>query len=66
MAAIERDGYWQGEIWDKHKNGTIFPVWLTITSVIDTDDLVTHYVVRSLTSLHKKKRKKCCLMPVSG
>ncbi|MDD1609560.1 MAG: PAS domain S-box protein [Methylococcaceae bacterium] len=60
-AAIERDGYWQGEIWDKHKNGTIFPVWLTITSVIDTDDLVTHYV-GSFTDITAQKEAEKVLL----
>ena len=37
-------GSWQGEIWDRHKNGEIYPKWLTITAVKDTLGMVTHYV----------------------
>jgi diguanylate cyclase (GGDEF)-like protein/PAS domain S-box-containing protein len=41
---IDRTGSWQGEIWDRRKNGEIFPKWLTITAVKDAAGAVTHYV----------------------
>ena len=41
---INRTGTWQGEIWDKRKNGDIYPKWLTITAVKDAAGVVTHYV----------------------
>jgi len=31
--AIVRDGFWQGEIWNKRKNGEIYPELLTISAV---------------------------------
>ena len=37
-------GVWSGEIWDRHKNGTVFPEWLTITAVKNSDGEITHYV----------------------
>jgi diguanylate cyclase (GGDEF)-like protein/PAS domain S-box-containing protein len=37
-------GSWQGEIWDKRKNGEIFPKWLTITATKDAKGTITHYV----------------------
>lgn len=43
-SSVAEKGYWQGEIWDKHKNGTIFPLSLTVTAVIDTDTQTIHYV----------------------
>jgi diguanylate cyclase (GGDEF)-like protein/PAS domain S-box-containing protein len=30
---LERDRFWQGEIWNRRKNGEIYPEWLTITAV---------------------------------
>lgn len=30
---IERDGKWQGEIWNRRKNGELYLEWLTITRV---------------------------------
>lgn len=32
---LHQDGYWQGEIWNRRKNGEIYPEWLTITEVRD-------------------------------
>ncbi|MGZ4969345.1 MAG: sensor domain-containing protein [Methylobacter sp.] len=37
-------GAWQGEIWDRRKNGEIYPKWLSITAVKGSDGVVTHYV----------------------
>ncbi|HEY8037777.1 MAG TPA: EAL domain-containing protein [Methylobacter sp.] len=42
--SIEHTGSWQGEIWDRRKNGEIYPKWLTITAVKRDDDVITHYV----------------------
>ncbi len=36
--------YWQGEIWNKRKNGEIFPEWLTITAVLGDAGEVVNYV----------------------
>jgi diguanylate cyclase (GGDEF)-like protein/PAS domain S-box-containing protein len=41
---IHRDGGWQGEIWDRRKNGEIYPKWLTITAVTGENGAVTHYI----------------------
>ncbi|MGE5466294.1 MAG: diguanylate cyclase domain-containing protein [Ignavibacteria bacterium] len=42
--AIQQDGCWQGEIWNRRKNGEIYPEWLTITAVRDAQQAITHYV----------------------
>jgi len=39
-----RDRYWEGEIWNRRKNGEIFPEWLTITAVPGPDGRVANYV----------------------
>lgn len=41
---INLTGTWQGEIWDRRKNGEIYPKWLTITAVKGDGGVVTHYV----------------------
>ena len=40
---IKKDGYWSGEIWNKRKNGDIYPEWLTITAIHDNKKEVSHY-----------------------
>jgi diguanylate cyclase (GGDEF)-like protein/PAS domain S-box-containing protein len=41
---LKQAGVWQGEIWNRRKNGEIFPEWLTITAITGGNDGVTHYV----------------------
>jgi diguanylate cyclase (GGDEF)-like protein/PAS domain S-box-containing protein len=41
---LDQSGYWQGEIWNRRKNGEIFPVWLAISAVKGPDGAVTNYV----------------------
>jgi PAS domain S-box-containing protein len=41
---ILRTGAWQGEIWDRRKNGEIYPTWLTVSAVRGNDGAVTNYV----------------------
>ena len=38
------EGAWSGEIWDRRKNGEIYPKWLNITAVKDEQGTVTEYV----------------------
>ena len=42
--SIRDSGRWQGKIWDKRKNGDIYPKWMRITAVKDRDGNVTHYI----------------------
>jgi len=37
-------GYWQGEIWNRRKNGETFPEWLSISLVYDNDHEISHYI----------------------
>ncbi|WP_454254350.1 bifunctional diguanylate cyclase/phosphodiesterase [Pseudomonas sp. Marseille-Q8238] len=41
---LHNDGHWQGEIWNRRKNGELFPEWLTISAVRDQGDGITHFV----------------------
>ena len=41
---INSTGAWEGEIWNRRKNGEIYPEHLTITAVKDAHGLVTNYV----------------------
>ena len=42
--SLQRENSWQGEIWNKRKNGEIYLEWLNITAVLDKDGKVTNYV----------------------
>ncbi|MEK1904536.1 MAG: EAL domain-containing protein [Pseudomonas sp.] len=41
---LAAEGHWQGEIWNRRKNGEIYPEWLTISAVRDQSDSITHFV----------------------
>ncbi len=43
-AAIRENGYWQGEIWNRRKNGEIYPEWLKITAVKNQSQHTTNYI----------------------
>ena len=44
LTDIKRTGGWQGEFWDRHKNGEDFAKWVTVSAVRDDLGIVTHYV----------------------
>ena len=37
-------GHWQGEIWNRRKTGEIYPEWLSITVVRDTQGQILNYI----------------------
>ena len=37
-------GFWQGEIWNRRKNGEVYPEWLTISTVRNEKGDVVNYV----------------------
>jgi PAS domain S-box-containing protein len=43
-ATLKDKHYWQGEIWNKRKDGKICAEWLTISAVVAADGRITHYV----------------------
>jgi diguanylate cyclase (GGDEF)-like protein/PAS domain S-box-containing protein len=43
-AEIGKMGYWQGEIWNRRKNGEVYPQMLSISAVRNEYQQVTHYV----------------------
>ncbi len=54
MSLIET-GSWQGEIWNRRKNGEVYPEWLTISAVSDESGEVTHYI-GGFTDLSRQKQ----------
>lgn len=42
--SIREQGCWQGEVWNRRKDGSIFPEWLSVSTVTDTRGVITHYV----------------------
>jgi diguanylate cyclase (GGDEF)-like protein/PAS domain S-box-containing protein len=41
---IDTSGCWQGEVWDKRKNGETFPCWQTVTAVKNKQGQIKQYI----------------------
>jgi diguanylate cyclase (GGDEF)-like protein/PAS domain S-box-containing protein len=56
---LARNGFWQGEIWNRRKSGEVFAEWVTISAVRDGCGRITHYVTAfSDITEHKKAEEK--------
>lgn len=55
--AINGDGRWSGELWDRRKDGEIYPKWLTITAVKNRDE-ISHYVAIFTDITGRKKAEE--------
>ncbi len=42
--ALTETGYWEGEIWNRRKNGKVYQEWMTITAVRDSEGQASEYV----------------------
>lgn len=42
--SITEHGYWQGEVWNRRKNGELYAELLTISALLDDDGQSRHYV----------------------
>lgn len=43
-SSILNMGYWQDEIWNRRKNGEVFPTWQTITAVRDKQKNICQFI----------------------
>ncbi|HCK81609.1 MAG TPA: hypothetical protein DIC59_09110 [Candidatus Competibacteraceae bacterium] len=42
--SLGRQGHWQGKIINRRKNGELYPEWLRITALRDTENQISHYI----------------------
>ena len=54
-ADIDATGTWQGEIWNRRKDGETYPEWLSISSIRDEAGKIEHYLgmFADITTLHQ-------------
>lgn len=45
--ALQTDGFWQGEIWNRRQNGDVFPAWLTVNTIRDDEGQILRYVAQA-------------------
>ncbi len=56
--SIINKGHWRGEIWNRRKNGNIYPAQLIINSISDEEDNPTHYVALFSDITHLKQSEE--------
>lgn len=42
--SLRSGGYWQGELWNRRKNGETYAEWLTISVILDANNKVKNYI----------------------
>ncbi|MEW6562006.1 MAG: EAL domain-containing protein [Pseudomonadota bacterium] len=51
------EGYWEGELWNKDKQGRIFPEWVIVILVRDEAGAVTHHIA-IYSDITERKQKE--------
>jgi diguanylate cyclase (GGDEF)-like protein/PAS domain S-box-containing protein len=52
--AIDASGYWQGEVWNRRKDGSVYPQHLALRRVVGSDGQATRFVA-SFSDLTERK-----------
>jgi diguanylate cyclase (GGDEF)-like protein/PAS domain S-box-containing protein len=45
--ALKEKGHWAGEVWNRRKNGQVYPEWLEINAVRDERGGISHFVAQA-------------------
>lgn len=56
--SVRSTGTWQGEIWNRRKNGEVYPELLTVTAISDNNLSVTHYVATKIDITQQKRAEE--------
>jgi len=58
-ADLNKNGWWQGEIWNRRKNGELYLEWLSINTVKDENGKIINYIgMFSDITLNKESRQR--------
>ncbi|MGJ7456566.1 bifunctional diguanylate cyclase/phosphodiesterase [Halomonas sp. RA08-2] len=55
---VLRTDSWQGEVWNRRKNGEVFPEWLTLSAVRNAAGKTTHFVATFSDLTERKAAEK--------
>jgi diguanylate cyclase (GGDEF)-like protein/PAS domain S-box-containing protein len=53
-ASLNSQGHWQGELWDRRKNGQVYPKWASISAIRDSAGNLINYIA-SFTDISERK-----------
>jgi len=57
-ARVWQEGYWQGEVWDRRRNGDVYPKWLTVSVVRDASGRPVNYIEIFSDISERKEREE--------
>lgn len=52
---LNKQGQWQGEIWNRRKDGEIYPEWLTINKIENTNNQISYFIGVFTDITHRKE-----------
>ncbi|MGH1461831.1 MAG: sensor domain-containing protein [Neptuniibacter sp.] len=52
--SLTENGYWQGELWDRTKEGRVYPKWITISTIRNPKGQI-RYFIASFSDISEKK-----------
>ncbi|MCU7845624.1 MAG: EAL domain-containing protein [Candidatus Thiodiazotropha sp. (ex Monitilora ramsayi)] len=57
--ALRTDGQWRGEVWNRRKNGVVYPEWLNISTIQNKRGEVVNYVAvfSDITSIKRSEEE---------
>jgi diguanylate cyclase (GGDEF)-like protein/PAS domain S-box-containing protein len=55
--ALREDDGWHGEIWNKRKNGEVYPQWISVTAVRNRKKQIEHYIAIFADITERKERE---------
>lgn len=58
FAALGRDGVWQGEIWNRRKDGDLYVQWMSVTRILGPDGLEGYVATMTDITSRKKAEEK--------
>ncbi len=56
---LESQGHWQGEVWNRRKNGEDYPQWMTISTLPSEYGEKSQYVALFIDITKQKEREAC-------
>ncbi|WP_200762876.1 EAL domain-containing protein [Nitrosophilus alvini] len=56
--SLYEKGFWQGEIWNRRKNGEVYPEWLNISTVKDENGKILYFAATFADITHHKLSKE--------
>ncbi|MCP3867998.1 MAG: EAL domain-containing protein [Gammaproteobacteria bacterium] len=70
-STLKQKDNWEGEIWDRRKNGEVYPKWQSISAVRDDDGYIINYVsifsdISSIKQSHEQLQHLAHHDPLTG